>query len=81
MMIVASGTATLVLGTATVSTTASQTGMVVLMSTVTAIGTPGAKLAVGTITPGTSFVINSLLLGSLSVQTLDTSTISWAIVG
>jgi len=81
MQITAAGTATLVLGTATVQTTAAKAGMVVIITPQTPLGTPGARLTVGTIVPGTSFVINSNLLGLLSIQTLDSSTVGWAIIG
>ena len=81
MRIAAAGTASLVAGTATVSTTAAQAGMIVILTTQTPLGTPGARLVVGTITPGTSFVVNSTLLGLLTIQTLDISVVGWAIVG
>lgn len=65
------GTATLVAGTVTVNTTEITTGDVVLLSRTTAGGTLG-DLSVGTITNGTSFVINSN-------NAADTSTIAWEI--
>jgi hypothetical protein len=79
--ITAAGTATLALGTVTVQTTAAKAGMIVVLTTQTPAGTPGAGLSVGTITPGTSFVINSNQLGLLSIQTADSSTVGWVIVG
>lgn len=65
----ASGVATLVGGTVTVSTASVLAGSRVRLSVLTAGGTPGF-LSVGTITAGTSFVINSSS-GS------DTSTVLW----
>jgi len=81
MQITAAGTATLSFGTATVQTTAAMAGMVVIITPQTPLGTPGARLTVGTIVPGVSFVINSNILGLLTIQTLDVSIVGWAIVG
>ena len=67
------GNATLVAGSVTVSNTNVQAGSKILVTQVTPGGTPGA-LYVGTITGGTSFVINS-------TNALDTSVVRWEIVG
>ena len=66
------GTATLVAGTVTVSTAAVESGSFILYARKTAGGTLG-DLSLGTVTAGTSFVINSSS-GS------DTSTVNWAIL-
>jgi hypothetical protein len=66
------GTAVLVAGTVTVATTQVTASSVILLSPKTLGGTPGT-LSVGTITPGTSFVINSS-------SGADTSTISFLII-
>ncbi len=65
------GRAVLVAGTVTVNTIEIQAGDNVLLSRVVAGGTIG-ELSLGTVTAGTSFVINSSL-------TTDTSTIYWRI--
>ena len=67
------GTATLTAGTVTISNTNVQPGSKISVTQVTPGGTPGA-LYVGTITAGTSFVINS-------TSALDTSVVRWEIVG
>ena len=67
----ASGTATLVAGTATVSTAEIQAGDIVVLSRQTPGGTLG-ELSVGTITAGTSFVISSS-------SATETSTVYWKI--
>jgi len=67
-----SGIATLVAGTVTVNTAAVQAGTVIQLSCLTPGGTQGF-LSVGTITAGTSFVVNSS-------SATDTSTILWQIV-
>jgi lysophospholipase L1-like esterase len=67
------GNATLVAGSVTVANTNVQAGSKILVTQVTPGGTPGA-LYVGTITAGTSFVINS-------TSALDTSVVRWEIVG
>lgn len=66
------GTATLVAGAATVNTAEIQSGDTVMLSRQALGGTAG-HLSVGTITAGTSFVINSS-------SGTDTSTISWEVV-
>lgn len=66
------GRATLSAGTVTVSTTKASTTMEVILSRRTAGGTLG-HLSIGTITAGTSFVINSS-------SATDTSDVSWIIV-
>lgn len=67
------GTVTLAGGTGTVNTSEILAGDVVRVSRTLAGGTLG-HLSVGTITPGTSFVINSSSGG-------ETSTVAWEIVG
>lgn len=65
------GTATLVAGTATVSTTAALTGSVIFLTCNTPGGTQGILSApVASIVNGTSFVINSS-------ESADTSTVNW----
>ncbi len=68
----AMGVATLVAGTVTVSTTAIATGDRVILIPQTAGGVQG-ELSLGTLTNGTSFVINSS-------NVADTSTVLWIIV-
>lgn len=70
--IVAFGSAVLVAGTVTVSTTAVRTGDKILLTRLVTGGTVG-HLTVGTIVNATSFVIDC------AVNT-DTSTVAWAIV-
>ena len=67
------GTAVLVAGTVTVATTEIMTGDIVRATRTTTGGTVG-HLSIGTITAGTSFVINSS-------SATDTSTVEWEIVG
>jgi hypothetical protein len=68
------GTATLVAGTVTVSTTAVATGSIIIVSCNTPGGTQGILSApVGSITNNTSFVINSS-------NAADTSTVNWWII-
>jgi hypothetical protein len=66
------GTATLVAGTVTVSTTAVTASSLIFVSYFTPGGTQ-ASLSIGTITPGVSFVINSS-------NVADTSTVNYLIV-
>jgi hypothetical protein len=66
------GTATLVAGTVTVSTTAVSANSSILVSRHTPGGTVG-DLSVPTRTAGTSFVINS-------ANAADTSTIDWLVI-
>jgi hypothetical protein len=66
------GSSTLVAGTVTVSTTAVTASSVILLSVKTIGGTAGT-LSVGTVTAGTSFVINSS-------SSTDTSTVNWLII-
>lgn len=70
--IVAFGSAALVAGTKTVSTTAVATGDKVFLTRLVTGGTVG-NLSVGTITDATSFVINS-------DSATETSTVAWLIV-
>lgn len=72
------GTAILVAGTVTVSTTAVTTSSLIFLTYKTAAGTIG-RLGTGTITAGTSFVINSLNTDT-TVNTSDTSTVNWWII-
>ncbi len=72
-VIVDQGSATLVAGTVTVANTNVFPGAEIVVTTITPGGTPGA-LFVGTITAGTSFVINSTNAG-------DTSIVRWEIRG
>lgn len=65
------GTATLVAGTVTVSTTAVNAGSIIYIARRTNGGTLGGE-SVGTVTPGVSFVINS-------TSGTDTSAINWII--
>lgn len=67
------GTATLVAGTVTVLNTNVNSGMVIMLSRNTPSGTTG-DLRLGTITNGSSFVINSS-------SGTDTSTVNWYFVG
>lgn len=74
-----SGSATLVSGTATVNTPAAYSGKRIRLSrhgvnSSIAIG----SLALGTVTAGTSFVINSLAAGAM-VEIGDLSTVKWEI--
>lgn len=68
----ACGTAVLVAGTKTVTTTKARTTSLIFLTVKTPGGTQG-YLSVGTVTDGTSFVINSTS-GS------ETSTVAWMIV-
>ena len=70
--IIAFGSAVLVAGTKTVSTTAVATGDKIFLTRLVTGGTVG-NLSVGTITDATSFVINS-------DSNLETSTVAWLIV-
>lgn len=74
------GTATLTAGTVTVNTSSVTANSKIFLTNIaknasTAIGV----LSVGTITAGTSFVINSLTAGSNTVQAGDVSTVAWSI--
>lgn len=71
--VVDQGSATLVAGTVTVSNSNVFPGAEIVVTCITPGGTPGA-LFVGTITAGTSFVINSTNAG-------DTSIVRWEIRG
>lgn len=66
-----SGTATLVLGVATISLTSLASNQRIRLDYVTPGGTTGA-IFVFSINPGTGFVINS-------TSSLDTSTIAWSV--
>lgn len=66
------GSAVLVGGTVTVNTTAVTASSLIFLSDGVTGGTPGV-LSVGTITAGTSFVINSS-------NGADTSTVNWLII-
>jgi len=76
----ASGTATLVAGTVTVSTPASCTPGATCNYQLTNCGPAGitGTLSIGTVTAGTSFVINSIVPGGTTVA-LDTSLACWKI--
>lgn len=75
------GTATLVAGTVTISTTAVTANSVVLAVVRTPAGAPqGAKLAVPTITGGTSFIVNAVDTATGATVATDTSTIYWSFV-
>lgn len=75
-------TATLVAGTVTVSNSSVTANSFIYISRHSAnASTALGELNVGTITPGTSFVINSLQQATPgSVQTADVSTVFWMIV-
>jgi hypothetical protein len=75
------GTATLVAGTKTVSTTGVATGDLIFLSLNTPGGTQGTHYSapVASITNGTSFVINAVDTSGALVNT-DTSTINWWII-
>lgn len=68
-----SGTATLVAGTATVSNLNVNSGIPIMISRATAAGTVG-DLRLGTVTNGSSFIINS-------ASSTDTSTVNWSFGG
>lgn len=72
------GTATLASGTVTISTTAVTTSSLIFVVYNTPSGTlaSGLSAPVGSITGGTSFVINSLTTAGV-VNTLDNSTVRW----
>ena len=79
------GTVALVAGTATVSTTAVTASSIIMLTRLVASGTSGTgaigMLSVGTITAGSSFVINALTTSDLAtVVTNDISTIGWMII-
>jgi len=78
------GTVTLVGGTATISTTAVTASSKIRIYR-QSIGSTGAaatgNLSIGTITAGTSFVINSVLIATAtSLATTDVSVVFWEIV-
>jgi hypothetical protein len=74
------GSATLVSGTVTVSTTAVTANSKIILTYGTTSGTIGIPTP-GTITAGTSFVINSLTAGTTStLNTADNSTVTYWIV-
>lgn len=77
----ASGQATLVAGTVTVSTTAACTASATCVYKLSNCGPAGTAIgvpSVGTVTAGTSFVINSLTATN-TTATADTSNICWQI--
>jgi hypothetical protein len=74
------GIATLVTGTVTVSTTAVTANSIIILTRQTNGGTAAGVPTVGTITAGTSFVINSITAGGTAVQAGDTSVIGWMII-
>lgn len=79
----ATGTATLVAGTVTVSTTAVTANSKISL-TRASVGATGAaatgNLVVGTVTAGTSFVINSVQAAdATALQATDVSTVNWVI--
>lgn len=75
------GTATLVSGTQTVDTTDVATGDLIFLSLQEALGTTGNayEAPAGSITDGTSFVINAVAADG-SVVTTDVSKVNWMIV-
>lgn len=78
------GTVTLVGGTATVSTTAVTANSIIIL-TRQSIGSTGAaalgQLTIGTVSAGTSFVINAALTATAtSLATTDVSVIGWMII-
>lgn len=74
------GTATLVAGTVTVSTTAALTGSQIWVSYNGAVSTVSSILTVPTITNGTSFVITALTPGTTTTATTDTNVVKWWII-
>jgi hypothetical protein len=74
------GVSSLTSGTVTVSTTSITSNSIVMLNYNSTSGTIGV-LVKGTVINGTSFVINSLQAGTTgSVNTADTSSVSWIIV-
>ena len=75
-----SGTATLAAGTVTINTTAVTAASIIIATIKASAGTPvGAKLAVPTRTPATSFVVNSIDVATGATVATDTSTIDWVL--
>lgn len=77
------GQATLVAGTVTVSNTSVTANTRIFISRASPGGTPGAlgTICVGTVTPSTSFVINSLdPTDGTTVVTTDVSDVNWFLV-
>jgi len=76
------GLAVLVAGTKTVATTCpiAATDLVFISRQAPNASTAIGTLGVGTITNGTSFVINSYTAGAATVATGDLSTVSWMVV-
>lgn len=73
------GKSTLASGTVTVSTTAVTANSIIILTNISPSGVTIGLPTVGTISAGTSFVINSETT-ALAVQTLDTSVIGWHII-
>lgn len=75
------GTATLVAGTATISTTAVTANSIVLLSRKLHAGAPiGADLECPTRTVATSFVVNSIDVATGATVATDTSTFDWLVI-
>ncbi len=74
------GTATLVAGVATVSTTAVTTSSRIFFSVDSPSGTAMGILTKGSVSGGSNFIVNSLRPASLAIETGDTSTFNWWIV-
>lgn len=74
------GTATLTAGTVTVNTTAVTANSIIQATVKVPGGAPqGAKLAVATRTPGTSFVVTAVDTATGATVATDTSTFDWVI--
>lgn len=74
------GTATLSSGTVTVANSSVTASTQILLTIKVAGGTGVGIPTVGTVSAGTSFIINSLIPGGLVTQTLDNSQITWMLV-
>ena len=75
------GTATLINGTVTVSTTAvGASSRIFLTRSAPAASTAIGALSIGTVVGGTSFVINALNVANATVLVADVSVVSWMIV-
>jgi hypothetical protein len=74
------GTATLVAGTVTVSTTAVKTGSLVWVQYHGSTGTATSVLIVPTITDSTSFIITAITAGGTTTNVTDTNTVKWWVI-
>jgi hypothetical protein len=74
------GTATLVAGTVTVSTTAVKTGSLVWVQYHGSTSTATSVLIVPTITDSTSFIITAITAGGTTTNVTDTNTVKWWII-